>query len=385
MLASRRVTAAGSYELRIAVTTAGARPGEVVRLRIGRLKRRVRVARSDRASLVMRMTLNDGMLTVRARAWRRPTAVSVQLAPVRPHNPRTAPPPRPRASAQPAVETNAVRDVPVVLAAASSGATGPVGATGPSGATGATATTGTTGATGATGATAPTATAGPPGPASSWLPMVFDDEFNGTTLDTSKWSTGWFGAGITAPVTSGELECYDPAQVSEGGGELDLNLAPHTETCGGQTRPYASAIITTNGHFSFTYGYMEVRAWLPGVGGIADWPGIWADGQTWPQDGEIDVMEGLNMSACWHFHNAQGATGGCAAGNYSGGWHTFGADWEPGSVTWYYDGLPVGTDSSGITSSPMYLVLNLAADHTYGGPINAPAAMRVDYVRVWQH
>ena len=33
----------------------------------------------------------------------------------------------------------------------------------------------------------------------------------------------------------------------------------------------------------------------------------------------------------------------------------------------------------------MYLILNLAADHTYGGPLQAPATMRVDYVRVWQH
>jgi hypothetical protein len=33
----------------------------------------------------------------------------------------------------------------------------------------------------------------------------------------------------------------------------------------------------------------------------------------------------------------------------------------------------------------MYLVLDLAADNAYGGPLQVPATLRVDYVRVWQH
>jgi beta-glucanase (GH16 family) len=234
-------------------------------------------------------------------------------------------------------------------------------------------------------APAPAGVPGPPGDPASWS-LVFDDEFNGSSLDTSKWSTGWYGSGITAPVNSEELECYDPAQVVEGNGELDLNLVAEAESCGGQTRPYASGLISTAGKFSYTYGYVEVRAWLPGSSTINDWPGIWADGQSWPTDGELDVVEGLGGQACWHFHDPQGAPGSCAAGpSYTGGWHTYGADWEPGSVTYYYDGTVVGTITTGITSAPMYLILDLAADNTYGGPLAAPATMRVDYVRVWQH
>ena len=49
-------------------------------------------------------------------------------------------------------------------------------------------------------------------------------------------------------------------------------------------------------------------------------------------------MEGLSGQACWHFHDPQGGPGGCSTATYTGGWHTFGADWEPGSVTYYYDG-----------------------------------------------
>jgi beta-glucanase (GH16 family) len=223
---------------------------------------------------------------------------------------------------------------------------------------------------------------------------VFDDEFNGTGLDSTAWTSGWWGdGGITGPSNpADELECYDPTQIVEGAGELDLNLTAAPETCptggGNVDEPYTSAMVTTNGKFSFTFGYVEARVWLPGSNGtIDDWPAIWADAQdnVEPQNGELDIMEGLGGAACWHFHDSQGAPGGCASGDFTGGWHTFGADWEPGIVTWYYDGVAVGSVTSGVTSQPLYLLMNLAVDHTYGGPVAAPATLRVDYIRVWQH
>ena len=171
----------------------------------------------------------------------------------------------------------------------------------------------------------------------------------------------------------------------EANGELDLNLIAKSETCGGISRPYASGMVTTNGKFSFTYGYVEVRSWLPAdsSGAIADWPGIWTDGQSWPTDGELDILEGLSGSACWHFHSTAGGPGGCAAGTWTGGWHTFGADWEPGSVTYYYDGIKVGTITTGITGAPMYIILGLGTDPS--NTVTVPASQRTDYVRVWQH
>ena len=100
-----------------------------------------------------------------------------------------------------------------------------------------------------------------------------------------------------------------PAQVSVANGELDLTAIAKAESCGGVARSDASGILTTNGTFSFTYGYMEARIWLPGSGSIADWPAFWADGQNWPTDGEIDILEGLGGQACAHFHNPAGAPG----------------------------------------------------------------------------
>ncbi len=229
-----------------------------------------------------------------------------------------------------------------------------------------------------------------------WV-LKFDDEFNGTQLDTANWSTGWLASGITGPVNSTEEECYDPAQVTESGGTLNLNLITKSESCGIADPVYASGIVNTAGKFSYTYGFVQTRVWLPAATGqpgeIADWPGVWTDGQNWPADGENDIVEGIGGQACSHFHSAVSPSGvgasrgaakrpdlsGCASGDYAG-WHTFGADWEPGSVTYYYDGKNVGSVTTGITSAPMFLIIDYAA----GPPFQSPSTMKIDYVRVWQ-
>src|SRR5579871_712054 len=125
--------------------------------------------------------------------------------------------------------------------------------------------------------------------------LIFDDEFSGDTLDTTKWTPFWFADGATSNGTA-----MDAANVSVAGGTLRLDLTP---TSGG--------LVSSNGKFSFTFGYVEARIDLPGsAGSLSNWPAFWTDGQNWPQDGEIDVMEGLGGAACWHFHSSTGSPGG---------------------------------------------------------------------------
>jgi len=234
-------------------------------------------------------------------------------------------------------------------------------------------------------ATSTPASSGPIGMPGTWH-SVFDDEFNGTGLDSTKWTPNWLGcqACTTAPVNSTESEAYAPSQVSVSGGSLHLQSVEQSTTVNGQTYPYRSGMVQSNGKAEFTYGAFEARIYLPPSStGIANWPAFWMDGQSWPTDGELDVMEGLGGSACFHFHSPSGAPGSCAPGNFSG-WHTYGADWEPGSVTYYYDGKEVGQITTGITSAPQFLILDNAVGAD-GGQTVAPADMQVDYVRVWQH
>jgi beta-glucanase (GH16 family) len=235
-------------------------------------------------------------------------------------------------------------------------------------------------------------TPSPAGMPGTWK-LALDSEFTGTALDTSIWQAGWFGSGTTSPVNSLEQDCYSSNNVVfPGDGSVHLKVTNTPSTCGGVTRPYTGALLSSNpndgragGGFQYTYGALEARVYIPAAGTqVANWPAVWTDGQPpWPANGENDIMEGLSGQTCFHFHSPSGGPGACVAGSYSG-WHTFASDWEPGSVTYYYDGVKVGQITTGITSSPMYIVLDNAVSQT-SPALAAPADMRVADVRVWQH
>jgi beta-glucanase (GH16 family) len=222
--------------------------------------------------------------------------------------------------------------------------------------------------------------------------LRFDDEFSAGALNLTKWEPNWLGAtsrSVTHSDNRFDLNCMDPRQVRQARGRLALHADARTcDATGGKTFPYTSGIVDTRTAFRFTYGYMEARIYIPATstGAAANFPAFWADGKgTWPTTGELDVMEVLgSCGLSWHFHSTAGAFGGCTPMAPSTGWHTVGANWQAGSVTYYYDGRQVGRLTNGITSSPMYLILNNSVDPTWGGPTMAPADVQVDYVRVWQ-
>lgn len=223
----------------------------------------------------------------------------------------------------------------------------------------------------------------PRGVPGAWT-LAFADDFSGSSLDSRRWSAGWFSAGISGPVNAAEDGCYDPAQVQfRGDATLSIELIKKTNTCGGKVRSWTTGLVTTNGKYHYTYGASEARMYLPpgADGQPLNWPAFWANGQNWPTDGENDVMESMGGATGPHFHSRLGAPGFVVPGVW-GGWHTFGSVWEPGLVTYYYDGRRVGSISQGITGAPMYLILGFAPA-TDGS--TRPARLRVDYVRVWQH
>ncbi len=103
--------------------------------------------------------------------------------------------------------------------------------------------------------------------------------------------------------------------------------------------------------------------------------------------GEIDVVEAYgNDGTEYHYHYA-GCGGDCGPGGRvilvgaTSSWNTYAVDWEPGVITWYYDGVPVWQYTTGVVSKPMYLVLNLSVTVNEAA---VPAILRADYIRVWQ-
>jgi len=216
--------------------------------------------------------------------------------------------------------------------------------------------------------------------------------------DPAQWTPNWLGhkGQITHPPNpSYEKEAFDPARVAYGRDGLALSVRRDPVKIAGTKYPYRSGAVTGYHKQAYVYGYFSARIFVPcSAGKIVNWPAFWliGDPYKWPATGEIDVFEGLDGHAWWHFHyqNAsgkEGSYGGKVAGNWCG-WHTFAVSWRPAAIKWYYDGTKVATVTSGVTGDPMFPVFSYSLTDpssamctrypdACGGPIDIRAVMRV--------
>lgn len=224
--------------------------------------------------------------------------------------------------------------------------------------------------------------------------LIWREEFEGP-LDPAIWNKNWLGAPgkITKPVNSAELAAYDPAQVSVANSCLVLTAIKSSVVASdGKTYAYRSGLVetaTNSAKAGKEFGpgtFIEFMVKSDGAGQILNnWPAAWLNGHhvTWPDRGENDVYENLSGGPAWHYH-APGVNNGQTAAGSWGGWHTYACDWQANRIDYYYDGKPVGSQTTGVLSYPAYIVLNLAISSQHGGPLVVPAQMMVDYVRVWK-
>lgn len=155
---------------------------------------------------------------------------------------------------------------------------------------------------------------------------------------------------------------------------------------------YTSGLLTTYESFSQTYGYFEMRADLPEVGGT--WPAFWllpADG-SWPP--ELDVVEMRGQDPNRLFMTAHSKASGqhttvSSTANVSDteGFHTYGVLWTEDEIVWYYDDVAVArADTPADMHDPMYMLVNLAVGGSAGVPahgLTTPAEMDIDYISAY--
>lgn len=212
--------------------------------------------------------------------------------------------------------------------------------------------------------------------------LAFDDEFNGTTLDTNTWTTmnggGW-----------GSTTC-NTANVSVSGGNLVLTLASASSggcACTGNAcaPAFGGSFSTGSGSYNLPVGaYTEARVNFPGSGmAIYNWPAWWTSGPGWPAAGEHDIAEGLGPLTVT-YHSPSGAHGqGSPAGSWANSFHVYGLYRKASSAEVYYDGKMVAsyaTDDDGAPQSLFFDVMD-----GYGMPVyGAGSKVLVDYVRAWQ-
>jgi len=192
--------------------------------------------------------------------------------------------------------------------------------------------------------------------------MIWNDEFDGTTLDLDKWSheVNCYGGG------NNELQCYTkrPENVRIENGTLILEAKREPGYTGVEDsecsmpgscvgpKDYTAGRIRTFPNGSWLYGKFEMRAKLPK--GKHLWPAFWmlpTDSVygTWAASGEIDIMEArgqlpseimgtLHYSSQWP-NNRFNSSGAIAFEgiDFSEEYHVFGLEWEVDWIRWYLD------------------------------------------------
>ena len=267
--------------------------------------------------------------------------------------------------------------------------------------------------------------------------LVWHDEFEGDTIDPTKWDfdlgNGFYDYKGNAWVPgwgNEELQYYtrDPLNASVADSRLTIRAVKESlHGCG-----YTSARLKTRRRdgtplFVKQYGRVEFRAKVPWGKGL--WPALWmlplddAYG-GWAASGEIDLMEIVGEKPHEVLNSIHfGSTGSdgralithvhpLPGGSTVAEWHTYAVEWEPGEIRFYVDDQLTRTydhwwscsrlkDGQGVIArsaadlnpwpapfdQPFFLVMNVAVGGNFPGAPNAatkfPAEMVVDYVRVY--
>lgn len=266
----------------------------------------------------------------------------------------------------------------------------------------------------------------PSDPSISGMNLIWQDEFNSSSLDMSKWSyeTGYYISNDPNSWGWGnaELQHYTTStqNVFIEDGKLNIRALNDPKSFPQDPNRYAqysSGKINTKDHFTFQYGRVDIRAKLPTGNGV--WPAFWMLPEdsvygAWAASGEIDIMEAKGRlpgttSGAVHF-GGQWPVNRYIAGEYhfpegqtfANDYHVYSMIWEEDNIKWYVDGkfffkvsreqwysVAAPNNPNAPFDQPFYLIMNLAiGGHFDGGlapdPSDIPATMQVDYVRVYK-
>ncbi len=239
--------------------------------------------------------------------------------------------------------------------------------------------------------------------------IVWADEFDGTEIDTQKWTydLGDWGWG------NNELQYYTNAR-KENARIENGNLVIEARK-GDMGQKWTSARLTTRGKTSFLYGKIEFRAKVPREKG--NWAAGWTLGDdyvdeiNWPYCGEIDILESVGYEVndqtgdgiahatvhtpAYYFKINNQISSTKDIKNIAGEFHTYAVEWTPTEIRGYVDGQQYylydknANEKEWPFAKPQNIILNLAMGGGWGGaqgmdPTVTSQQFLLDYVRVYE-
>lgn len=182
---------------------------------------------------------------------------------------------------------------------------------------------------------------------------------------------------------------------TDSGGVLSITANKAAAGSNPYNLPYTSGALNSKSLFYQQYGYFEARVKVPAGNGL--WSAFWMLPTTDVKStsAELDLFEILGQIPTRISETTHSTTSGTnyadvTSADASAGFHVYGVDWGPKTITWYIDRVAVRTIATPSNmTNPMYMILNLAvggAGSWAGAPSSStkfPATMQVDYVRAY--
>lgn len=267
---------------------------------------------------------------------------------------------------------------------------------------------------------------------------TFSDEFNATSLDSTKWvpqitATSGFATGVKGATFPRACFVNTPKNISLSGGYLSLSATQEAApfvcrgASGGEfSTTYTSAQVMTYQKFSQTYGRYEVKAKLPSYAGkgLQETFWLWPNDQfkygAWPASGEIDFGEFYSNYADlavpylhYHYNGYNTSTDRNIVTTMTptynknfynckiavGQFNTYVLTWQPGLLQIEVNGKPCVVDKYDSTvktsanpyapfDHPFFMALTQAigtsGNELQPGVTPLPATTQLDYVRIWK-
>ena len=248
--------------------------------------------------------------------------------------------------------------------------------------------------------------------------LTWSDEFDGSTLDPTRWTYR-----ATGPRQDGTVL---PTAAWVGGGALTIET--YTDAAGrhnsGMVSSQPAAGVTG---FEQTYGYFEARVKFTTASGM--WSAFWlqtptngsplgdpgtagvemdiaehrvhcvtAPAPTPPEtcSPTNDISDRIQEALVWDGYGADSKSSVKLSdplpGLGNGSWHTWGLRWTPTDLTFYYDDTAIWFTTGPISRRSQFIILSSEVGQSFAGstPPGGYGAfqtrttnMQVDYVRVW--
>ncbi len=235
--------------------------------------------------------------------------------------------------------------------------------------------------------------------------LVFEEEFNGTEINTEYWSMIPRGGSHwnRYMVPSDELTYLED-------GNLVLKGRTKAPTAEDPTE-YETGGLHSHLKYGFKYGRIDIRCKLDEAKGA--WPALWLlpndPNRKWPDAGEIDIMEHLNFDGFVYqtvhtnytyvlkkLNPKNSGTGKIKRNEYN----VYSLEWTEDKLTWLVNDVATfeyprvrteaaAKDGQWPFDEPFYIVLSqqLGGPGTWVGTINnddLPLNMYIDYIRVYE-